>query len=112
MNPCKCGMAGEPGFRCLRGPRCMTDYQGRVSGPLLDRIDIRIDVPAVSASDLIRPMPAETSATVARRVAQAREVQRDRFIAFGVTKATANAQCSTAMIEKIAEADAGTAIAA
>jgi magnesium chelatase family protein len=107
MNPCKCGMAGEPGFKCLRGPRCMTDYQGRISGPLLDRIDIRIDVPAVSASDLIRPMAAETSAVVARRVQSARELQRDRFIAFGMPNAMANAQCSTAMIEKIAEPDAG-----
>lgn len=44
MNPCKCGMAGEPGFTCARGPRCRSDYQARVSGPLLDRIDLRIDV--------------------------------------------------------------------
>ena len=55
MNPCRCGMAGEPGYRCARGPRCQTDYQARISGPLLDRIDLRIEVPAVSASDLIRP---------------------------------------------------------
>ena len=59
MNPCRCGMAGEPGYRCLRGARCRTDYQARISGPLLDRIDIRIEVPAVSASDLIRPDRAE-----------------------------------------------------
>ena len=57
----------------------MTDYQDRISGPLMDRIDIRIDVPAVSAADLIRPMPAETSADVARRVARAREMPADRF---------------------------------
>src|SRR5690606_26431518 len=55
MNPCRCGMAGEPGYRCARGPRCRTDYQARISGPLLDRIDLRIDVPAVTASDLIGP---------------------------------------------------------
>jgi magnesium chelatase family protein len=61
MNPCRCGMAGEPGHTCARGPRCVSDYQGRISGPLLDRIDIRIDVPAVSAHDLIRPKPAERS---------------------------------------------------
>jgi len=71
MNPCRCGMAGEPGHSCARGPRCMTDYQARISGPLMDRIDIRIDVPAVSAVDLIRPMPAERSADVARRVGRA-----------------------------------------
>src|SRR5215470_5328182 len=61
MNPCRCGMAGEPGHSCARGPRCMAEYQGRISGPLMDRIDIRIDVPAVTAVDLIRPMPAEKS---------------------------------------------------
>ena len=59
MNPCRCGMAGEPGHRCARGPRCQTDYQARISGPLLDRIDLSVDVPAVSATDLIRPARAE-----------------------------------------------------
>jgi magnesium chelatase family protein len=58
MNPCRCGMAGEPGHVCRRGPRCVSDYQARLSGPLIDRIDIRIEVPAVSAADLIcRPNP-------------------------------------------------------
>jgi magnesium chelatase family protein len=107
MNPCRCGMAGEPGHTCARGPRCAGDYQGRISGPLLDRIDIRIDVPAVAAFDLIRPMAAEPSAVVARRVAAARELQRDRFIAAGLPDVACNARCSTALIEKIAEPDAG-----
>ena len=107
MNPCRCGMAGEPGHICARGPRCVSDYQARLSGPLLDRIDIRIEVPAVSAGDLIRPGTAETSETVARRVARARELQRDRFIALGAASVASNAQCSTALIEKIAEPDAG-----
>ena len=73
MNPCRCGMAGEPGYRCARGPRCQSDYQARISGPLLDRIDLRIEVPAVSAGDLIRPARAEASAAVAARVAAARD---------------------------------------
>jgi magnesium chelatase family protein len=107
MNPCRCGMAGEPGHSCARGPRCAADYQGRISGPMLDRIDIRIDVPAVSASDLIRPMAAESSETVARRVLGARELQRDRFIAAGLPDITCNARSSTTLIEKIAEPDAG-----
>jgi magnesium chelatase family protein len=107
MNPCRCGMAGEPGYTCARGARCAADYQGRISGPLLDRIDIRIDVPAVSATDLIRPMAAERSETVAGRVARAREAQRDRFLAAGLPDINANARCSTALIEKIAEPDAG-----
>lgn len=91
MNPCRCGMAGEPGYRCLRGDRCRTDYQARISGPLLDRIDLRIEVPAVSASDLIRPDRAEKSAAVALRVARARTIQRERFERLGATTATTNA---------------------
>jgi len=107
MNPCRCGMAGEPGHTCARGPRCASDYQGRISGPLLDRIDIRIDVPSVSASDLIRPMAAEKSAVVAARVSDARALQHERFVAAGLPAITCNARCSTSLIEKIAEADSG-----
>ena len=107
MNPCRCGMAGEPGHTCARGARCAADYQGRISGPLLDRIDIRIDVPSVSAADLIRPMAAESSETVVRRVNRARDLQRDRFIAAGLPGINCNARCSTALIEKISEPDAG-----
>jgi magnesium chelatase family protein len=106
MNPCKCGMAGEPGHLCARGPRCVSDYQARLSGPLLDRIDIRIDVPSVSAGDLMRPVAADTSETIARRVARARQLQRDRFIALGTPGVGCNARCSTALIETVAEPDA------
>jgi len=106
MNPCRCGMAGQPGHTCARGPKCLSDYQGRISGPLMDRIDIRIDVPAVSAADLIRPRPAEASADVAKRVAAARERQRERFERAGTPQVLTNARCSTALIEKIAEPDA------
>jgi magnesium chelatase family protein len=105
MNPCRCGMAGEPGYRCARGPRCRDDYQARISGPLLDRIDLRIEVPAVMPSELIRLGRSEASAAVAARVAQARAVQRARFAALGVTAAT-NAQCATALVEQIAAPDA------
>jgi magnesium chelatase family protein len=105
MNPCRCGMAGEPGHVCRRGPRCVDDYQARISGPLLDRIDIRIDVPAVSATDLIAPGAAETSAVVAERVAVARAIQRERFAALGVA-ATTNAGCSPSLIETVAAPDA------
>ncbi|TDK35377.1 ATP-binding protein [Rhizobium deserti] len=106
MNPCRCGMAGEPGHSCARGPRCASDYQGRISGPLMDRIDIRIDVPAVSAADLIRPMAAEKSADVAKRVAAARERQRERFEHAGSPSMLTNARCSTSLIETLAEPDA------
>jgi magnesium chelatase family protein len=107
MNPCRCGMAGEPGHTCARGPRCASDYQARISGPLMDRIDIRIDVPAVSAVDLIRPQPAERSADVARRVARARARQQERFEAAGQSGMTTNARCSTSMIETFAAPDPG-----
>jgi len=108
MNPCRCGMAGEPGHSCRRGQRCVTDYQARVSGPLLDRIDLRIEVPAVTASDLILPAPAEGSAAIAARVDAARQIQLQRFAALGEL-ATTNAQCSPKLIEGIAAPDsAGT----
>src|ERR1700735_1166871 len=77
MNPCRCGRADEPGFACRRGPntRCSADYQARISGPLLDRIHLHIEVPAVTAADLILPPPAEGSREVGARVAAARERQ-------------------------------------
>ena len=107
MNPCRCGMAGEPGHRCARGPRCAADYQARISGPLLDRIDLRIDVPAVTAADLIERGRAEPSATVAARVARARQAQAERFAALGLDGVTTNAARPTALIEEIAAPDAG-----
>ncbi|MBV8191527.1 MAG: YifB family Mg chelatase-like AAA ATPase [Alphaproteobacteria bacterium] len=79
MNPCRCGHLMEPTRACGRAPRCGLDYQGRISGPLLDRIDLCIDVPPVSAADLALPPPAEKSADVAQRVAAARAVQRERL---------------------------------
>jgi magnesium chelatase family protein len=106
MNPCKCGMAGEPGHVCRRGPRCVADYQARISGPLLDRIDIRIEVPAVSATDLILPSPSEPSAAVAERVAAARAIQRDRFAAMGLAGVLTNAQVAPSLIESVAATDA------
>ncbi len=105
MNPCRCGHAGEPGHQCRRGTRCAADYQARISGPFLDRIDLRIEVPAVTAADLIRPGSSEPSATVAERVAAAREIQRDRFRALGVSAAT-NAQAPASVVEQITAPDA------
>ncbi|HEX9329186.1 MAG TPA: YifB family Mg chelatase-like AAA ATPase [Reyranella sp.] len=82
MNPCRCGHLMEPNRACGRAPRCGLDYQGKLSGPLLDRIDLCIDVPPVSAADLALPPPAETSADIAARVAAARAVQRERLEEF------------------------------
>lgn len=78
MNPCKCGGA-SPGQSCRRGPRCAADYQARISGPLLDRIDMQIEMPAVSAADLTLPPASEGSAEVRERVIAARTRQRQRF---------------------------------
>lgn len=79
MNPCRCGMAGEPGHACRRGERCVTDYQARISGPFMDRIDLRIEVPAISAADMISMKTSENSAAVAKRVLNARQVQQERL---------------------------------
>jgi magnesium chelatase family protein len=109
MNPCRCGMAGEPGHVCRRGSRCAADYQARISGPLLDRIDIRVDVPAVSAADLILPAPGEPSAAVAERVAAARDIQRERYAALGSPHVTTNAAAPPSLIERVAAPDAAAA---
>ena len=106
MNPCRCGMAGEPGHTCARGARCAADYQARISGPLMDRIDIRIDVPAVSALDLIgTKSTGETSSAVAVRVEHARNAQRERFAGLDERTTTVNARCAANLIEKLAEPD-------
>jgi len=68
-RPCKCGHLGDASLSCSRAPRCAADYQAKVSGPLLDRIDFHVEVAAVSAADLVLPPPAEGSAEVAARVA-------------------------------------------
>ncbi len=80
MNPCRCGHLGDPALACSRAPRCAADYQGKVSGPLLDRIDLHVEVDPVSAADLALPPPAEGSADVAKRVAAARARQSVRGV--------------------------------
>src|SRR6202163_3075685 len=108
MNPCRCGRADEPGFACRRGPntRCTADYQARISGPLLDRIDLNIEVPAVTAADLILPPPTEGSRDVAERVARARERQAARYAAVGLPHVRSNAAVSGAILEDVARPEA------
>jgi magnesium chelatase family protein len=108
MNPCRCGHANEPGYSCKRGQidRCTGDYQARISGPLMDRIDLRIEVPAVTAADLILPPPAEGSTEVAARVAAARDIQRARYAAAGLPKVRTNAEAPASVLETIAQPDA------
>jgi magnesium chelatase family protein len=83
MNPCRCGHLGDAALACSRAPRCAADYQSRVSGPLLDRIDLHVEVDPVSAADLALPPPAEGSEQVAARVAWARTIQTRRGEASG-----------------------------
>jgi magnesium chelatase family protein len=79
MNPCRCGHLGDAALACSRAPRCAADYQAKISGPLLDRIDLHVDVQAVRAADLVLPPPAEGSAEVAVRVHAARILQCARL---------------------------------
>ena len=108
MNPCRCGHAYEPGYSCKRAPldRCTSDYQMRISGPLMDRIDLRIEVPAVTAADLILPPPSEGSAEVAARVAAARDLQLTRYAAAGMPHVRTNAEAPASLLETIAQPDA------
>jgi magnesium chelatase family protein len=102
MNPCKCG-GGTAGTACKRGPRCAADYQARLSGPFLDRMDLVLDVPAVSAADLVLPPPAEGSAEVRARVLAARERQLARFSALGLKGVRINAHVSGHTLEQVVQ---------
>lgn len=102
MNPCRCGHLGDPALGCSRAPRCAADYQAKLSGPLLDRIDLHVEVEAVSAADLALPPPAEGSAEVAARVARARAVQTARQAASG---ARTNAELDGKALEAHASPD-------
>jgi magnesium chelatase family protein len=107
MNPCRCGSGREPGYACKRAPndRCIAQYLGRLSGPLLDRFDLLIDVPSVSAADLMTPPAREGSAEVAARVAAAREIQVARYAELGLDGVTCNAAAPASLVEEVAEAD-------
>lgn len=102
MNPCRCGYLGDPGQECTKAPRCASDYQGKLSGPLLDRIDMHIEVPAVSLADLNAPKTGETSSVVATRVARARDVQHARY-----NGEHTNTSVPVARLETVAQLDAG-----
>jgi magnesium chelatase family protein len=92
---------------CGKAPRCAQDYQAKLSGPLLDRIDLHVDVPAVSATNLALPPPSEGSAQVAARVARAREIQRRHYDALGPegTKIGSNAEADGEILDKVATPD-------
>jgi magnesium chelatase family protein len=103
MNPCRCGYLGDPAQACGRAPKCALDYQSRISGPLLDRIDVQVEVAGVSATDLALPSAAESSAEVAARVARARELQRTRYDGKGLRT---NAEAEGELLDLVATPDA------
>ncbi len=103
MNPCRCGYLTDPAQACSNAPRCAEDYQSKISGPLLDRIDLHVDVPAVDIADLALPPPAEGSAQVAARVAKARAIQADRYRTSGIA---ANADAEGELLTRFATPDA------
>ncbi|MGD1933341.1 MAG: YifB family Mg chelatase-like AAA ATPase [Candidatus Phaeomarinobacter sp.] len=106
MNPCRCGYASEPAMACGRLPRCAQDYQTRVSGPLMDRIDIQLDVPPVAAADLRHGAPGEPSAAIAARVKAARARQASRYAALtGDAAVTTNAQADGQLLEQVVQLD-------
>ncbi len=108
MNPCRCGYLADPAQACSKAPRCGGDYQARISGPLFDRIDLHIEVPAVAAADLALPSPREGSAEVAARVAQARAIQRRRYAGAsqGGEPVRCNAEADGELLEQVATPDA------
>ena len=105
MNPCRCGHGGPGRGACGRAPRCQTDYQGRISGPLMDRIDLAVEVPPVTAADLALPAPAEGTAEASARVAQARRLQVDRAAAGGDAAQPFNSLAEGDWLETIADLD-------
>ncbi|MEX2642594.1 MAG: ATP-binding protein [Acetobacterales bacterium] len=104
MNPYACGYLGDGGMECGRAPRCALDYQSKISGPLFDRIDLHVDVPAVEVADLALPATSEGSAAVAARVAAARDAQARRYA--GETRdgrpVRTNAEADGTLLESVA----------
>jgi magnesium chelatase family protein len=107
MNPCRCGYLGDAGMACTKAPKCGAEYQSKISGPLFDRIDLHVEVAAVSPADLALPPPAEGSAEVAVRVAAARAVQAERFARLAPGRPIrCNAEADGQLLEDIATPDA------
>jgi magnesium chelatase family protein len=102
-NPCKCGYLADPARACARVPQCGDDYLGRISGPLMDRFDLRIEVPPVAFTDLDLPQDGDSSATIAARVAAARDTQSARFSTH--EKMRVNADAEGRVLEEIATPD-------
>jgi magnesium chelatase family protein len=104
MNPCRCGHLADAALACGRAPKCAQEYQAKISGPLFDRIDLHVEVPAVAAADLSLPPPRETSLDVAARVRAARIRQQARYR--GTTPIACNAELDGQALTEHATPDA------
>jgi magnesium chelatase family protein len=102
MNPCKCGFHGDPLHQCMCTPHQIQSYRSRVSGPLMDRIDIHIEVPAIKFNEIASDAAAEASSSIRQRVTRARQIQQDRFKSDGIY---ANAQMKPRHIRKYCRID-------
>ena len=105
MNPCRCGHLGDPDLACTKAPRCASDYQSKISGPMMDRMDIQVDVPAVSIGDL-NAAPGEDSQCVGARVAAAQNIQYKRFEALG-SDVRQNAYADGCVLDSVAVLEQG-----
>ena len=105
MNPCRCGYLDDANLACAKAPRCAEDYQKRISGPLFDRIDLHVEVAALSAQDLTLPVPGEGSAEIAARVAAAQDIQAARLQALDVTGPRLNAVLEGELLDRVCEAE-------
>jgi magnesium chelatase family protein len=102
MNPCRCGHLDDAALACSRAPKCAESYRDKISGPLLDRIDLHLDVPPVSPLDLHLPPAQEGSREVRKRVLDARQVQRQRLAQHNIRT---NAEADGDLLLKIAQPD-------
>jgi len=102
-NPCKCGYLADAARACARVPVCGEEYLGRISGPLMDRFDLRVEVPPVAYTDLDLPADGERSSVIAGRVARARDVQARRYA--DVAGVRVNAEAEGDLLEEVATPD-------
>ncbi len=105
MNPCRCGYLGMDGQECSRAPKCAEEYQSKISGPMMDRFDIHIQVPPVSPWDIAETAKGESSATIRERVIAARKIQQDRFNRLGYPHLHTNSQLKGDVLEEVTVLD-------
>lgn len=104
MNPCPCGYYGDPTHHCVCSPGQIQKYLNKISGPLLDRIDLQCEIAALPFKDISKAAPGEPSANIRKRVIAARAIQTERFKDH--KKVHCNAQMTERMIHRFAEPDA------